>query len=89
MIDLLIKNGLIYDGEGNTPKVGDVAIKDDKIIKIATCITEDAKEVIDATDKCVIPGLIDPHVHEDWVCMGDGSYELILKIGRASRRERV
>ena len=29
----------------------------------------------------MIPGFIDPHVHEEWVCMIDGTYELFLRQG--------
>ena len=34
MYDLIIKNGLIYDGLGNEPFKADLAIKDEKIVKI-------------------------------------------------------
>ena len=47
MYDLLIKNGLIYDGKGNEAYIADVAVKGEKISKIGE-IEESAKKVIDA-----------------------------------------
>ena len=44
-------------------------------------IQEPAKDSYDARGKYVIPGLIDPHVHEEWVCFDDGSYDFYLKEG--------
>ena len=35
MLDLLLKNGLICDGSGTSPFVGDVSIRDGKIVEIA------------------------------------------------------
>ena len=44
--DILIKNGTIYDGSGNTPYTGDVGIIADTIAAIGT-LDADAKLVID------------------------------------------
>ena len=56
MLDLIIKNGKCYiDGE---LKDVDVAIKDKKIHKIGQ-ISEEAKEIIDASNHTVLPGCID------------------------------
>ena len=54
MFDLIIKNGLVYDGKGGEPFSADVAIIDEKIVEIGT-ITKPAKEVIDAKGKIVTP----------------------------------
>ena len=74
MYDLLIQNGLVIDGTGKPAFPADVAVSGDRIAKIAPKIEEEAKKVYDAKGKYVIPGLIDPHVHEEWVCMIDGRY---------------
>ena len=29
----------------------------------------------------MIPGLIDPHVHEEWYCFDDGNYESYIRQG--------
>ena len=52
MYDLLIKNGLVYDGKGNEAYIADVAVKGEKISKIGE-IDEKAKKVIDAKGKIV------------------------------------
>ena len=64
MYDLLIKNGLIYDGKGGDAYVADVAVKGEKISKIGS-IDEKAKKVIDAKGKIVTPGFVDIHTHFD------------------------
>ena len=62
MLDLLVKNGLTYvDG---VFKKCDVGVKDGKIACVAECgILGEAKRVIEAEGKYVIPGGIDTHVH--------------------------
>lgn len=81
MYDFLIKNGLIVDGSGKPAVKADVAVKGDKVVKIAPKIEEEAKDSYDAAGKYVIPGLIDPHVHEEWVCFDDGRYESYIRQG--------
>ena len=60
MEDLLIKNGLVYL-DGKWVKTN-IAIKDEKISHIGDKVF-DAKDILDASGKKVLPGLIDPHVH--------------------------
>ena len=64
MYDLIIENGLIYDGRGNKPFKADIAIRDKKIAKIGL-IKEDSKQRIDADGKIVTPGFVDIHTHYD------------------------
>ncbi len=62
MYDIIIKNGTIYSGEKKPPGQGDIAIKGDKIAKIATEIDSKlGKKIIDATGLTITPGFIDPH----------------------------
>jgi len=81
MYDVLVKNGLIYDGTGKEPFKGDIAINGEKIVKISENINEKGTTEIDAKGKVVIPGLIDPHVHEEWIGLVDGRYENFLRQG--------
>lgn len=60
--DVLIKNGKIIDGTGNSWFYGDVGIKDGKIISIGK-LQQQAKRVIDASGLIVAPGFIDVHAH--------------------------
>ena len=64
MYDLIIENGLIYDGRGNKPFKADIAISNKKIAKIGV-IEEDSKQRIDADGKIVTPGFVDIHTHYD------------------------
>ncbi len=64
MYDVLIKNGLLVDGTGATPRRADIALMSGKIAEIGK-ITSGAKKIIDASDLVVSPGFIDPHTHYD------------------------
>ena len=55
--DLIIRGGTIYDGSGSAPVVGDVAIKDDRIVAVGKIEGTAAKEV-SAKGMAVAPGFI-------------------------------
>jgi N-acyl-D-amino-acid deacylase len=55
--DVLIANGLVFDGSGNDPQLADVAISGDRIVAVGTDLGT-AKTVIDASGKAVAPGFI-------------------------------
>ena len=66
--DLIIRNGTIVDGLGGDPYVGDVAVKDGVIKKVAEAghvNGEKAKQEIDAAGLLVTPGFVDLHTHYD------------------------
>ena len=65
MYDLLVKNGLVWC-DHKWQKVN-VAVLGEKISYIGKNEPE-AKDIIDATNKKVLPGLIDPHVHFELNC---------------------
>ena len=81
MVDILVKNGVIVDGTGAKGFPGEIAVKDGKIVAVAPKLFVEAKKIIDAGGKTVIPGMIDPHVHEEYVCLLDGTMELFLRQG--------
>ena len=62
-LDLLIKNGKIIDGTGNSWFYGDIAVSDGKIVTVDKRIDAPAKRVIDAKGLIVAPGFIDVHTH--------------------------
>jgi N-acyl-D-amino-acid deacylase len=55
---VLIHGGTIYDGSGDTPYVGDVALKGDKIVYVGPNAPGRATRVIDAKGKAVSPGFV-------------------------------
>src|SRR3954454_15641853 len=61
--DLVIRNGRIVDGTGSPWYLGDLAVRNDTIVRIAPRIDAPAARVIDATGKIVAPGFIDLHTH--------------------------
>ncbi|MDB0439472.1 N-acyl-D-amino-acid deacylase family protein [Clostridioides difficile] len=79
--DLVLKNGFIVDGTGENGFYGDIAIKNNLIVKIDSEINGDTNKVIDCHKKVITPGFIDPHVHEEIVAVLDGRFEKFLKQG--------
>src|SRR6185295_18877210 len=61
--DVLIVNGRVIDGTGNSWFNADVAIKDGKIFAIGKLIGYNAPKIIDAKKMIVAPGFIDVHAH--------------------------
>ena len=59
--DLVLKNCLLINEDEQKPV--DIGIKNDRIEKIASEITEEAKETLDLEGKYVAPGIIDDQVH--------------------------
>lgn len=64
MYDTKITGGTIVDGTGKARFVGDVAIRDGKIVAVGDC-PEEARETIDAAGAIVAPGWTDIHTHYD------------------------
>ena len=61
---MIIKNGLLIDPVKEMTYVADLRISDGKIAEIAENLEAcEGEEIIDASGKCVAPGLIDGHVH--------------------------
>jgi dihydroorotase len=64
MYDLIIKNGRVIDPSQNFDDAMDIAITGDKISSVAKDIpAQEGKQVIDAGDNIVTPGIIDLHCH--------------------------
>ncbi len=62
--DILIKGGRIYDGSGLPSYLGDVAVKDGRIVETGR-ISGSAARVVNADGLAVSPGFIDFHTHLD------------------------
>ena len=76
--DLVIKGGRVIDPSLHVNALLDLAITGDRIALVDTNISTGAAEVIDATGKLVVPGLLDVHSHyarDDQgprICLSDG-----------------
>src|SRR6201996_721601 len=62
--DLVVRGGLIHDGQGGEAFEGDVAIKDGLIAAVGEVSGAGAEE-IDAKGQVVAPGFVDIHTHYD------------------------
>ena len=71
---LLIKGGQVYDHEGDVhkPAVADILIEGDTIAAVGPNLTVSGQhEIIDASRRLVVPGLINAHYHShDTLCRG-------------------
>ena len=64
---ILFKHGLIYDGTGAEPFIGDILVDDDKIVNVEKSIQpEEGWEIVDLEGLSVSSGFIDAHSHNDW-----------------------
>jgi N-acyl-D-aspartate/D-glutamate deacylase len=62
--DLVIRGGLIVDGRGGEPFVGDIAVRDGLIAEVGSNVAG-GREEFDAAGLLVTPGFIDIHTHYD------------------------
>ena len=63
--DVLLKEGLIYDGSGDEPFRGSVAIRGDRIVAVGTFPVGRIKMAVDCSGLVISPGFIDLHNHSD------------------------
>lgn len=74
--DVVIRNGRVFDGNGNPWVHADIAIRDGRFVKIGKVTGKGVRE-IDAAGKIVSPG---------WIDMMDQSEETLLKNGLAENK---
>jgi dihydroorotase-like cyclic amidohydrolase len=79
MLNLLIRDGTIVDGQGSFN--GSIAVSDGRIVArfAAGADLPLAQDVIDARDRLVLPGIVDPHVH--FYGEGIGGYSKLAAMG--------
>jgi N-acyl-D-amino-acid deacylase len=81
--DLILKNGWVIDGTGGPPFRGDVAVLDGKIAEVGRLDGSgvEAARVLDVTDRYIVPGFIDAHVHGDLMLLADPIHSAALRQG--------
>ena len=76
MLDLLIKNGLVVDGSGNSGFYGSVGVEGENVhIFRGDSAGAEASRVIDAEAKVVCPGFIDMHAHTGLVILAEPEHQ--------------
>ncbi len=79
--DVVIHNGMIYDGSGAEPYAGDLAVDADRITYVGPHRALDGRMVIDAQGRAVAPGFIDMMGHSEESLLIDGRAVSGLKQG--------
>jgi len=70
--DVLLRNGMIYDGNGGKPYAGDVAIDGDRIAYVGPPGAATAKKEIDVHGQAIAPGFINMLAHTEESFLIDG-----------------
>jgi N-acyl-D-aspartate/D-glutamate deacylase len=65
--DVIVRNGLWFDGTGAPPQVRTLGIRDGIVATVSVGPLDETgcPDVIDATGKWIVPGFIDVHTHYD------------------------
>jgi N-acyl-D-amino-acid deacylase len=79
--DVVIRNAMIYDGSGNKPYGGEVAIDGDRISYVGARVGHRGRSEIDAHGQAVAPGFIDMMGHSEESLLIDGRAVSGLKQG--------
>jgi dihydroorotase/N-acyl-D-amino-acid deacylase len=81
--DVIIENGRVIDGTGSAWFYGDIAVRGDRIARIAprgALRTSAARERIDAAGLVVAPGFVDIQSHSRGNFLGDGDGRVVSKV---------
>jgi N-acyl-D-amino-acid deacylase len=79
--DIVIKDGLVYDGLGGPPFVSDIGIAGEYIKTIGKLRNSRGRAVIDAAGLAVSPGFIDVHDHSDLGLLANPNAESVIHQG--------
>ncbi len=79
--DTIIRNGLVYDGNGGEPFKADIAIQNDSISFIGDLSNATAKNEVDAKGLAVAPGFINMMGHSEESLFQDGRAQSDIRQG--------
>ena len=79
--DIIIRNGMIYDGNGNKPYKADIAINADTIAFIGDLSAAHSRQVIDAKGMAIAPGFINMLSWANESLIQDGRSQSDIKQG--------
>lgn len=79
--DVLIRDGMVYDGSGRPPTRADVGVSGDAIVAVGGLSDARASRVVDARGLAVAPGFINMLSQADEALIQDGRSESDLKQG--------
>ena len=79
--DTIIRNAMVYDGNGGRPYNADIGINADTIAVIGHLSTVTANKIVDAKGKAVAPGFINMMGHSEESLIQDGRSQSDLKQG--------
>jgi N-acyl-D-amino-acid deacylase len=80
-VDLVVRGGIVYDGTGRPPEVGDVAIRGDRITTVGDVGRLAAPHVIDADGLAVAPGFINMMSWSNESLIEDGASQSEIRQG--------
>ena len=82
MFDLLLRNGRVIDGTGQTWYRASLGISGDSVAVVRGDSSQvEAGRVIDVGGSVICPGFIDMHTHSDLVLLSDPNHEAKLRQG--------
>ena len=69
--DTIIRNGRWFDGTGAPSAIRNIGIRDGRVVAVTPHpLDETGADVVDATGKWVLPGMVDVHTHYDVEVLG-------------------
>ena len=81
MFDVVIRAGLVIDGTGAPGQRSDVGIVGDRVTALGELGDAEAALVLNAEDRVVAPGFIDPHSHSDWTLQANRDADSTIRQG--------
>ncbi len=79
--DTVLRGGTLIDGTGRRPYSADLALKGDRIADIGAFDSARTAAELDVRGRCIAPGFIDAHAHDDQACLENPSMRAKISQG--------